>query len=145
MVVPTLDRIPFLMVFIPSWSFFAPIPGMHDYNLMFRGITKEGQVLEWDSVFKLRDKRGFFSFFWNPEKKFLKSLMDIAQELLKFSNSVQHRNQICISIPYLLILNFITALNHIENVEKVQFMILSNSRLYDYEVLFLSEPHFAHK
>jgi len=136
-----LERFSVLMSFVPTWSFFAPTPGMHDYHLLYRGISEEGAVQEWQQAHSIKEKRGLCSFVWHPNKKFLKALMDLVQELTRFSIAVNDKKQIYLSIPYLHILNYVTFLNHDESVKKVQFMILSSSRMYDYNVEFVSSTH----
>ncbi|HSX38726.1 MAG TPA: hypothetical protein VLE95_07870 [Chlamydiales bacterium] len=136
-----LERFPVVMSFIPTWSFFAPTPGMHDYHLLYRGINDNGEVQDWREAYPIKEKRGRFSFIWHPDKKFLKSLMDLVHELIRFSIVSDDKKQICISVPYLHILNYVTFLASEKSIKKVQFMILSSSRLYDYNVEFLSSAH----
>jgi hypothetical protein len=136
-----LERCPGLMSFIPIWSFFAPTPGMHDYHLMYRTIDDEGQIQDWKAAYTLGDKRRLCAFLWHPEKKFSKSLMDLVQDLSQSSILFKDKKQICLSIPYLHILNYISSLQHEKSEKTVQFMVLSNSRLHNYDVVFMSEPH----
>ena len=134
-------KFPTFMLFIPTWSFFAPIPNMFDYYLAFRRIGKNDQLHEWSHAFKIPDKRPWYAFLWNPEKRLLKGFLDVVQDLVIFEKKVKDSRQICTSVPYLLILNYLNSLSHDQNTEKIQFMILGNSRLYDYEVVFISEMH----
>lgn len=136
-----LNRYPTLIRFIPTWSFFAPTPGFHDYQLMYRTILDDGHVEEWQEAHAIHEKRHALCFIWNPEKKFSKSVMDLTQDLMRFCQSIQQKEQILLSIPYLQILNYVTSFKHNINVSRVQFMILSSSRMYDYETLFISEAH----
>ena len=129
------------MLFIPTWSFFAPIPNMFDYHLMFRRLDKNSHSHGWNQAFKIPDKRPWYAFIWNPQKRFLKGFLDIVKDLVIFAKKAEDKRQICTSIPYLLILNYINSLKHDQGTEKIQFMILGNSRLYDYEIVFTSEMH----
>lgn len=132
---------PLYMQFVPTWSFFAPIPNMHDYHFLYRYILNDGTILEWKYLDKLVDKRHCLSLFWNPNKRFLKGSLDIAHDLLRFSNIVKDKDQICTSLPYLQVLNHVDALNTNQNVKSLQFAVLTSSRIYDYELSFLSEVH----
>jgi len=136
-----LQRFPTFMQFVPNWSFFAPVPNMHDYRLFHRVIDKNGAVFEWQASYTLRDQRPFYVFLWNPQKRFLKGFLDLSHDLLKFCNAVQDKNQICSSLPYLHILNFVDAQAHIEEAEKIQFVIMTDSALHPTRVAFLSEIH----
>ena len=136
-----MQRVPWLLSITPTWSFFAPIPGMHDYHLMFRTTSKQGEVTDWREVQSLKNKRKPHTFLWNPDKKFLKSLNDLVQGLLAFSRGANHESQIHLSIPYLHLLNYISTLSFDTTAEKVQFMILSSSRMSEHKVLFVSSNH----
>ena len=137
--------VPFYMRFVPTWSFFAPIPNMHDYHLIYRYFPKNGDVLEWNYFDQLEEKRSLFSIVWNPNKRFLKASLDISHDLLRFSNLAKDKHLICISLPYLQILNYVDHLNRDPNIESVQFAILTNSKIYNYELAFLSEIHLVTK
>ena len=136
-----LDRFPILMSLIPSWSFFAPIPGMHDYHLLYREIDDQEQVQDWKEAFSIEEKRNLLAFIWHPEKKRLKALIDMVQDLIRFCTISNEETQICLAIPYLHILNYISALKYEKNTTKIQFMILGWSRLQDYKVEFVSNTH----
>lgn len=136
-----LDRFPLFMSFIPSWGFFAPTPGMFDYYLLYRGITENEEVQDWQEAFTIKEKRSRAAFLWNPEKKSLKTMMDMSLELIKFSVATNEEHQICLSLPYLHMLNFVTSFKHDPSIKKIQFMILSGSRLSEYEVQFVSSVH----
>lgn len=133
------NRFPVFMQFIPTWSFFAPVPNMFDYHLLYRNINDRGDVGNWNNIYSPEDRNSFFCFFWNPEKKFSKAFLDLALELVSFSSKVEDKSQICVSIPYLQILNYIDFISKGKN--KVQFLILNNSRSTTFEVAFISEVH----
>lgn len=137
---PIFQKFPTLMQVVPSWSFFAPVPNMHDYHFLYRCFSAEGKVEQWVEVFKPMDTRPLHSFIWNPSKRFHKGFLDIAHDLLRFSSKFDDRAQVCLSLPYLHILSYVSGLDRIKG-KGVQFVILTNSRLKDYEVAFLSEVH----
>jgi hypothetical protein len=140
------NRFPIFMQFIPTWSFFAPLPNMFDYHLLYREISNNGKVQEWKEVYSLEDQRPIYCLIWNPEKRFSKAFLDLAMDLIRFSEKVQDNKQVCTSLPYLQILNYLDSLcrkqsNFCQKLSKIQFLILTNSRIYDYDILFLSEIH----
>lgn len=140
----TLDPVwkycPFLLQFIPRWSFFAPIPSSHDYWLVYRTFSGEGLLGPWQDINEMKG-RGFTSFIWNPEKRFSKGFLDILMDLLELSNKSEKKAQICISLPYLHILNYVDSLPHGIDVRQIQFMILRNSNVSGYEIVFRSLLH----
>ena len=133
-----LGRFPVAMQYIPTWSFFAPNPNIHDYHLLYRTISNDGAVQDWVHAYSV-EERPLRCFLWHPEKNFSKAFLDVALELIQFSSKTQDKRQICASLPYLHLLSFLDSLPILR--EKIQFMILTNSRIYDYEIAFLSEVH----
>jgi hypothetical protein len=136
-----LSRFPTLRHFVPAWSFFAPTPGMHDYTIMYRRSNYNDEVEDWITEFTPSEKRSRGCFLWNPEKRFAKALLDIIQDLMNISNTTKNEKQILLSVPYLQILNYISAQAKSESAKKIQFMILTSSRISDYKVIFTSEFH----
>ncbi len=132
---------PLLMQFIPTWSFFAPIPNMLDYHLYYRGVKKSGEMSEWQELTYLSGERPWFACVWNPSKRFSKGLLDIAHDLLRFSNQFDNPLHICSSLPYLHLLNFLNGYVQDTDLEKIQFTILTESRLQAPQLAFLSEMH----
>lgn len=134
------SRFPIFMQLIPAWNFFAPFPCMFDYHLLYREISGH-EVGEWQDLNTLKDKRSRYCFLWNPEKKSIKSFLDLALDLIKFSNKIQDEKQVYTSLPYLQLLNYVNSLNHKPSSDKIQFLILTNSRIQDYQIAFLSDVH----
>ena len=50
------NRFPTLMIFIPTWSFFAPIPNMFDYYVVYRTMNNSNELKEWKQAFKINNK-----------------------------------------------------------------------------------------
>ena len=132
------SQFPFLFHFIPSWSFFAPNPYHSDYFILVRFIEKE-KVKEWKQVYKINEMRKSYSIFWNPQKWLLKSIADVSIDLLKIASFTKEKTSICLSLPYLSILNWIQILKS-PSAEKIQFAIMCRAKEGP-EVLFLSETH----
>lgn len=141
------NHFPIFIQFIPTWSFFAPTPNMFDYHLLYRRISNNGNVEEWEEVYSAENQRPIYCSIWYPEKRFSKAFLDLAIDLVRFSNKIQDNKQICASLPYLQILNYLDSLCHKkqsnagQNLSKIQFLILTNSRVHEYEIAFLSEVH----
>ena len=131
---------PMCMHLIPGWNFFAPIPSTLDYHLLYREINNQ-EVEEWQDLHILKEKRSIYSFLWNPEHRFTKAFIDLAIDLINFSRTAQDKRQVYISLSYLQILHYVDSLDHKPSSDKVQFLILTNSRAQDYKVAFLSAVH----
>lgn len=140
------DKLPLFMQFIPTWSFFAPVPNMLDYHLFYRKISDNSdnkKVFDWEPIYIPKDNRSFVSFFWNPEKRLTKAVLDIAMDLIRFSNKIKDKNEIILSIPYLQLLNYLDSICN--ESDKLQFMIMTDSREHNYQVAFLSDVHQVRK
>ncbi len=134
------DRFPISTHFIPSWSFFAPNPYQTDYFILYRCFSQDS-VSEWQQAYHIPKKRAFYSCFWNPDKIFLKSVVDIAIDLLRISGVVRDNKLICLSLPYLHALNFVQSLAVSANMEKIQFVIMTRTQNEVPMMMFLSEAH----
>ncbi|MGL4540688.1 MAG: hypothetical protein ACRCU0_06930 [Candidatus Rhabdochlamydia sp.] len=134
------EKLPLLGCLLPSWSFFAPTPYKTDYFLFYRFIYEDDRVGEWKPVNKNLEKRPCYSFLWNPESRFLKGFIDIISDLIKCVR-VMDKNQICASIPYLHLLHFVHSFPRDLFASKLQFVVISQSKLYNNKLVFLSEIH----
>lgn len=132
------NRFPVFMQFIPTWSFFAPLPNEFDYHLLYRLISNNGEIKEWVDVYSVKDRPNR-CFLWYPEKIFSKAFLDIALDLLQFSNKIKDKRLICTSLPYLHLLNYLNSFP--KERSNIQFMILTNSKVYEFDIVFLSEVH----
>ncbi|MDN3505130.1 MAG: hypothetical protein P0S95_06110 [Rhabdochlamydiaceae bacterium] len=137
------NKFPFLMQLIPIWSFFAPVPNIFDYNLFYREINEHGSVQNWKKAYLLDETRPFYTFLWNPKKRFLKGVLDAAIDLMQYCNNIGDKDVIATSTPYLQLLNFVNALVVKSEAYQIQYMIMSNSRLYKPELVFLSSTHLV--
>lgn len=140
-----INRFPTLSIFIPNWSFFAPIPGMFDYTLWYRYVSEDSKLSSWNKVLPPKQLKKF-SFLWNPHKKFYKAIFDMISELMivHANSDLENKeslNSLRLSLPYLHILNYINGKKHPIEAKQVQFMIKKSSRLFEEDVLFQSEPH----
>ena len=134
------DKFPITAHFIPSWSFFAPNPYQTDYFILYRSFF-QNSISEWKQAYQIPKYRSFYTFFWHPDKFFLKSIVDIAIDLLRVSSSIKNKNFICLSLPYLHTLNFIQSLVIHPDAEKIQFVIMTRTQQETPVMVFLSETH----
>lgn len=111
---------------IPVWTFFAPNPGMTDYYLCYRDRLPDGSFDNWRKV-ELKDaENGLRLALWNPTKRKQKALSDLLSALLELARHCE-ADALVVSVPYVLILNFITSRPHTLGADGTQFMILEHS------------------
>lgn len=127
---------------LPVWRFFAPVPGPFDFHLLYRDRGADGVVTDW-TEFQPVPRRRWSTMVWNPDKRLRKAMLDLSQELAR-AQSKQPPEQIMLSVPYLVLLQFISALPRAAPVAQTQFAIMvSEGAEYDAApaVLFLSSFH----
>jgi hypothetical protein len=134
-------KFPLLSNFLPSWSFFAPRPYKSDYFLFYRFIYEDNCTGEWHQANEVLGDRPLYSFLWNPKNRFLKGFIDAISDLIKYTQTMKINDVICVSVPYLHLLNFVHSFPKDPLTSKIQFMIMSQSKLYKSKLVFLSEPH----
>lgn len=131
-----------LFAVIPSWTFFAPSPGIRDYHLVWREIDQEGSA-SWVNV-PLSLPRPKYAFVWHPQKRTKKILSDAAQALHSLK---QHQgfsdDQLQMTIPYLLLLRYSQLKSDKPRVAQGQFAVIASWGHDDpsLEVSFVSGVH----
>jgi hypothetical protein len=94
------------MSFIPQYNFFAPTPGTRDFHLLMRLSTSTGALTRWSEVLK-PPTRAWWNCIWNPGRRERKALVDLAITLTHESKEYS-QNKIQVSVPYLVLLNYVT-------------------------------------
>ncbi|MET3135442.1 hypothetical protein AAKU55_005752 [Oxalobacteraceae bacterium GrIS 1.11] len=121
-----------LFSLIPKWTFFAPNPATTDYHLLTRDLYADGTVSVWAEV-PLGRQKGPFTPIWNPDKRLRKVLIDVMRALTRIqrSKTLDHdRELIRLSMNYLLLLGFVSALPAPPMTKRRQFMVLQRSGFF---------------
>lgn len=115
---------------LPSWRFFAPTPGMHDYHLLYRTLRQDGKTSPWQEV-DTATRRRFRQIIWFPSRREGKAVHDVCSEILGYADK---GIEFVASLPaYRLLLGYIE--KHVmsdggESVKGFQFT-LARSAGYD--------------
>jgi hypothetical protein len=98
-----------LVRIVPRWNFFAPNPGIHDYHLLIRDRSIDGEVGPWISITEFDSSRPWYACVWNPEKRRKKALFDTTCILVQKAQlaSEEEMPKLQLSIPYLLIASLV--------------------------------------
>jgi len=115
--------IPFFL--IPSWGFFSPDPLVADHHLLYRDRYSEDQFGHFREVV-LQHPRRWYHFAWNPDKQNQKELCDAAT-VLSLSAIDRGVQTLTMTVPYLMVLNYVTELQHDAFATHTQFMIVRTS------------------
>lgn len=128
---------------VPSFKFFAPTPSVHDLHLLYRDRLPDGTVSRWHEVPMAKPPR-VISPIWNPGRRYNKALFDTTQHLARHINENKLAPQaVMLSIPYLALLNFISALPRPYFITTTQFLVMRSDRARGGEPqqFFLSSVH----
>ncbi len=109
---------------IPQWTFFAPIPGTSDYHLMFRDRYISGDYTEFREI-DLTSPRKLMHTIWNPDKHNEKILSDVVHTFAQMAGKIESP-QLMFTIPYILILNYVSNTEHVPNANATQFTIVES-------------------
>lgn len=71
------------MSVLPNWRFFAPTPAMHDFHLLYRTLSPEGESSRWKSV-EVITGRKMSQILWFPTRRPEKALFDVCSDVLHF-------------------------------------------------------------
>lgn len=127
---------------LPRWTFFAPNPGVTDFHLLYRDRLENGVFGHWKEI-PLTEKRSIRKALWNPEKRNSKLLTDSVRGLIRISGLYSSRGYKT-TLPYLVILNFVSSLPRWNLTNGTQFLIMESFGFYSGKtprVVFRSEIH----
>ena len=109
---------------VPVWTFFAPNPGTTDYYLLYRDRLPDGSLDPWRKVELKPAENGLRLALWNPAKRRHKALSDVVGALLRTRG--RPADGLVVTVPYLLVLNAVTARPHAPGATGTQFMIMEH-------------------
>ena len=120
---------------------------MTDYYLLYRDRLPDGSLDNWRKV-ELKDStNGLRLALWNPTKRRQKALSDLLGSLIELARQCG-TDALVVSVPYILILNFIASRPHTLGTDATQFMVLEHGGFADEpelsRVLLLSGIHRLH-
>lgn len=107
---------------IPTWNFFAPRPAQDDFHFLYRDFTTEGIATEWREI-ATPEWRPWYSFIWNPGRRERKALFDAATVVLREVDG-KDRASWALSLPYLLLLQYVSFHPHARNAWATQFLLM---------------------
>jgi hypothetical protein len=128
--------------YIPTWTFFAPNPGVTDVRLLWREQLVDGVVGPWHEVD--RPRQGILRGLWNPTKRARKVLHDCRRRL-QAARDRDEDELFMLSVSYLLILQHVVSLPVSPLSASRQFVLLETQGTDDEDglltLLFVSPWH----
>jgi hypothetical protein len=111
---------------IPMWTFFAPNPGVSDFNLLSRVKLADGTITDFQEI-PLRGEKKISMALFNPDRRLQKALNDHARTIItQIENDVteQNKENIKLTFSYISVLNYCTKLPAVANASAIQFIII---------------------
>jgi hypothetical protein len=130
-----------LFSLIPVWTFFAPRPGITDFNVLYRDRSPEGAYSPWRELEPLDAYalRGV----WNPRKRMRKGITDVCNAMMRISGR-RIGSRMYVQLPYLMLLNSVCAAPCSVPGSERQFAIVRTfgyTPLREPHILFVSALH----
>ena len=113
---------------MPVWTFFAPDPGVSDYNLLSRVRRVDGVITPFEEIRPGNGKK-FLRLFFHPERRLQKAFTDFSGALAGYVASDltdAARDNIRLTVSYISLLHYCSALATDPGTVAVQFMILES-------------------
>jgi hypothetical protein len=111
--------------FIPAWTFFAPRPGTTDTRVLWRDCLRDGTVSPWREL--LPPSAGLVRAVWNPLKRQTKLLTDVGPMVVRMAMANPDSELTLISLPYLIMLHRVMAIEASPLVEARQFLVVQTT------------------
>jgi hypothetical protein len=126
---------------VPLWSFFAPRPVSRDFALLYRDRYETGELSPYFEVMREGTPWKIRKALWHPESRSRKALSDAATYLLRLAQESGNRDALVLSVPYLLLLNRVSAITKPLGARERQFILVRYSLLDDPVLCFASAFH----
>jgi hypothetical protein len=126
---------------IPTWTFFAPRPGITDYNVLYRDSDPVGALSPWRELWPYRSSAS--RVVWCPDKRARKSLSDMCQGLVRLA-SARPGAKPRLDVSYVALLGAVSQRPRSGMAARRQFIIVRSFgylRARPPEVLFASDFH----
>lgn len=132
---------------VPSWTFFAPRPGVDDVHLLYRDRREDGSIGPPAFVPTIEDRRWYHGV-WNPGKYPNKVFTDLTSALRAQLRLVRQDDLdlrvVMLSTPYLVLLHLVMRMPRPPDVVARQFLLANTTSLRgdpEREIVFTSEFH----
>jgi hypothetical protein len=67
---------------VPNWRFFAPEPAQHDFHVLHRVLTADGEQTPWTATSSIA-RRSDFHTVWFPGRRREKAVFDVCSVILQ--------------------------------------------------------------
>ena len=113
-----------VFLLLPIWTFFAPNPGTTDTRLLWRESFASGDTNHWHELSPPRPTR--WRALWNPDRRVQKAIAD-AGALVAQARAETDSDAVLLSVPYLMLLNYVAAQDGSPHAIARQFLVVQTS------------------
>lgn len=111
---------------LPIWTFFAPYPGSHDAELLFRTIDHDDVASEWRHI-EIYQRRRLSHVLLHPNRRLEKTVFDAVGETNLLLATRDDHDWITASPSYRTLLNVLLSRAHLPaTATNVQFMLIQS-------------------
>jgi hypothetical protein len=132
---------------LPRWTFFAPNPGCTDFRLVYRTFDEQELPSAWKEVCMVRE-RAWSDAIWNPDKRLLKAVVDLAQALLAIRRTYDDPTVLITSFPYVVLAHYLDCQPRLDpSAKSWQFMVIQTHGVFTEsspDLLIRSKVHNVH-
>jgi hypothetical protein len=107
---------------IPTWTFFAPNPGVSDTRLLWRERWVDGGVSVWHESDP--PITGYVRAVWNPRKRVRKAITDVGPLFARRVGSDPKSMLPLVSLPFLMMLAYVSSRPGSQLVSSRQFVVV---------------------
>lgn len=120
-------RIDPYMHFIPIWTFFGPLPGTTDAEIVIRSFDANGIATPWKHL-SIFEPRKATHFLIHRNRRLEKTVFDCAAHIQSMLRNGIPLSMIIASPSYIALFNVVLALTALpSDATKIQFMLLESS------------------
>jgi hypothetical protein len=124
---------------LPSWTFFAPNPGVTDTRLLWRDLLPDATASAWHEV--LPPRSSLLRAVWNPQKRQAKLITDAGGIVARMGSEDPDNMGVLVSMPYLLILHRVCSEPASPMTLARQFLVVQTDRDGEFAPRVLSKWH----
>jgi hypothetical protein len=129
--------------YVPTWTFFAPDPGVTDARLLWRERLVDGTVGPWHE--SVPPQGGLLRAIWNPTKRARKVATDFRRMIEREEEEAGDEELRMLGLPYLMILQHVLGIDSSPLGAARQFAVVSTEGADDedglFELVFVSSWH----
>lgn len=124
---------------LPSWTFFAPNPGVTDTRLLWRDLRPDATAGAWHEV--LPPRASWLRAVWNPRKRQSKLITDACAIVGRMAAENPDNLAVLVSMPYLVVLHGVCSEPTSPMTVARQFLVLQTDSDGEFAPRLLSKWH----